>query len=99
MADLLLLATEVVTNAVRHSGEGAADVEVVVDVDSDTVRVAVRDSGPGFERRPTGDPRGSRMPESSGWGLYLVERLAERWGVERRPDGNEVWFELALDED
>jgi hypothetical protein len=39
------------------------------------------------------------MPESSGWGLYLVERLAERWGVDRRPDGNEVWFELALDED
>jgi hypothetical protein len=30
---------------------------------------------------------------SSGWGLHLVETLADRWGIERQA-GTRVWFEL-----
>ena len=56
------------------------------------LRVAVSDPGIGFEKRPgpptPGDP--------SGWGLYLVEQLADRWGLNR--DGvTEVWFEIDRD--
>jgi anti-sigma B factor antagonist len=52
----------------------------------------VCDPGPGFEvpsekKRPGPD-------ETSGWGLYLVEELAGRWGVERRDKNKCVWFEL-----
>lgn len=97
LQDLLLLATEVVTNAVRHATSGGDDVEVLVDVQRERVRLEVRDPGPGFEPRATPDPSAWPDPDAGGWGLYLVERLAERWGVERRPGGTVVWFELDLD--
>jgi len=29
----------------------------------------------------------------SGWGLFLVDRMADRWGVDRS-EGTRVWFEL-----
>jgi anti-sigma regulatory factor (Ser/Thr protein kinase) len=50
----------------------------------------VTDEGPGF------DPAGAGAPgsEDSGWGLFLVERLAHRWGVSQDPDATKVWFEL-----
>ena len=32
--------------------------------------------------------------EESGWGLFLVERLAHRWGVGRDGPATRVWFEL-----
>lgn len=96
--ELLLLATEVVSNAVRHAGtDAAADVEVLVDARPRCVRVAVRDPGPGFEPGAQPTPRPSPEPDASGWGLYLVERVAERWGVDPQPDGTVVWFELELD--
>ena len=45
------------------------------------LRIEVRDPGPGFELvEPAPDPA-----RSSGWGLYLVRELADRWGVERAP--------------
>ncbi len=34
-----------------------------------------------------------------GRGLRLVEALADRWGVESRPDGKVVWFEVAACKD
>lgn len=98
MPELLLLATEVVTNAVRHTGaRPAGDVEIAVDPKPGCVRVAVHDPGPGFARDTTPAPQPGPDPDASGWGLYLVETLAERWGVERQPDGTVVWFEFAVD--
>jgi anti-sigma regulatory factor (Ser/Thr protein kinase) len=88
-ADAKLLLSEVVTNSVRHAGlrEGEA-IEVVVD-SGDVLRVEVRDGGGGFELvAPEPDP-----VRPSGWGLYLVEQLADRWGVEKGPPTT-VWFEL-----
>jgi anti-sigma regulatory factor (Ser/Thr protein kinase) len=90
-ADAGLLVSEVVTNVVMHAGlDATQDIEVHVALTSRRIRVGVRDSGAGF------DPGQARHPPdaSGGWGLLLVERLAERWGTRWRTDGFEVWFEL-----
>jgi anti-sigma regulatory factor (Ser/Thr protein kinase) len=88
--DVRLLLSEVVTNAVRHSGAPpGARIAVSVSVTSGRVRAEVADGGLGFEPTPRHLPR----LESGGWGLHLVDRLADRWGVDR--DGPvRVWFEL-----
>jgi serine/threonine-protein kinase RsbW len=90
LRDVRLLISELVTNAVRHAGLGAADVIVlVVDVDVRTLRVEVHDPGGGFVPSPP-SPDPSRP---SGWGLYLVAELADRWGVDS-DERTRVWFEL-----
>jgi serine phosphatase RsbU (regulator of sigma subunit)/anti-sigma regulatory factor (Ser/Thr protein kinase) len=85
-----LLVTELITNSVKHAGPGEAPLRVTVALTPATVRVEVSDGGPGFEPLvPLAEP-----PDSpSGWGLYLVDRLADRWGVVTA-DGTSVWFEI-----
>jgi anti-sigma regulatory factor (Ser/Thr protein kinase) len=86
-----LLASELVTNAVRH---GATDPHEsillrAVHVDS-TVRVEVCDEGLTHFDADDGD--GNDLMEPGGNGLLLVEALSSRWGVDRgRPKC--VWFE------
>jgi anti-sigma regulatory factor (Ser/Thr protein kinase) len=88
--DVRLLVTELVTNCVRHAGVGPeAQLELLVSVSRETLRVEVRDSGPGFEPRP----RAPDNTSDSGWGLVLVDRLADRWGVAREAS-TRVWFEI-----
>jgi anti-sigma regulatory factor (Ser/Thr protein kinase) len=82
-----LLVSEVVTNAVRH-GDSNGPVEICAHWNSE-VRVEVCDHGPGF----TPKPRMGALDEPGGFGLYLVGRLADRWGVET-DDGTTVWFVL-----
>jgi anti-sigma regulatory factor (Ser/Thr protein kinase) len=84
---LRLLVSELVTNAVRH-GDGSGPVEVHAHWNSE-VRIEVCDHGHGF----TPQPRFGRLDEPGGFGLFLVGRLADRWGVERK-DGTTVWFVL-----
>ena len=90
LEDLRLLVSELVTNSVRHAGlHESQAIELKVRLLPDTVRVEVNDQGSGFE--PT--PRSARSDDQSGWGLYLVSRLSDRWGVSS--DGvTRVWFEL-----
>ncbi len=96
--DLRLLLSEVVTNAVRHgcdlSGSRQDDaIRVRVGVAQDTLRVEVHDNGPGFEP----EPRGPQAELGSGWGVHLVQTLADDWGTERDTGGTWiVWFELGL---
>lgn len=89
--DLRLMVSEVVTNSLRHAGLTETDrIELRIAVDRERVRVEVHDDGPGFERpaEPTTTFR------ESGWGLHLVDRLADRWGVTTR-SGTTVWFEVS----
>jgi anti-sigma regulatory factor (Ser/Thr protein kinase) len=88
--DVRLLVSELVTNAVRHANLAAGDViRLVVDVSTRTLRVEVHDPGGGFvPTEPSPDPA-----RPSGWGLYLVAELADRWGVDS-DDRTLVWFEL-----
>jgi anti-sigma regulatory factor (Ser/Thr protein kinase) len=90
-ATLLLLVSEVVTNAVIHSGAPAhAEITLSARVtDSGAMRVEVIDAGDGF----TPMARDPSRP-GGGYGLYLVEREARTWGVDRE-GGTRVWFELA----
>jgi anti-sigma regulatory factor (Ser/Thr protein kinase) len=90
MEDMRLLVSELVTNAVRHAGLRTDDrIRLLARLDGDVLHVEVSDPGSGFEhRRPEPDP--ARV---SGWGLYLVEELADRWGMVGDA-GTVIWFEL-----
>jgi anti-sigma regulatory factor (Ser/Thr protein kinase) len=92
--DVNLLVSELVTNGVRHGGAGEDDLlDLAVLRHGNRLRVVVTDWGPGFDGRPR--PR-NRADQTGGWGLYLVERLAERWGVQRDAGATTVWFELTI---
>jgi len=88
METLRLLVTELVSNSVRHARSETVMLKVLVGRTS--VLTEVTDEGPGFDPAETGTP-GS---EDSGWGLFLVERLAHRWGVSQNAGATKVWFEL-----
>ena len=87
-----LLVSELVTNVVRHTngGRSIAASDMRVRVYPDRVRVEVRDDGPGITRtrRDADDD-----DIGAGWGLFLVDELADEWGVESGVQ-NCVWFEL-----
>ncbi|MEX2552494.1 MAG: ATP-binding protein [Actinomycetota bacterium] len=94
--DVRLLVSELVTNSVRHSGLRSGDdvrVGFVVRMNKSCLRVEVADAGKGFEKTVT-----PAMPDQqSGWGLQIVERLSDRWGVGGESDaGSTVWFEIDL---
>jgi anti-sigma regulatory factor (Ser/Thr protein kinase) len=80
-----LLISELVGNAVRHSGSEERIV-FYARLDEDHVRVEVADHGPGFDPEVRHD--------SAGFGLRMVDKLASRWGVERTARGCRVWFEV-----
>ncbi|MFF9199802.1 ATP-binding protein [Streptomyces sp. NPDC014779] len=87
-ADALLLVSEVVTNAHRHGGTPS---ELRLDGTDRALWVQVSDTSP-EPPRPHGPHRARR---ASGHGLYLLERLAARWGtVPRGPAGKTVWFQV-----
>jgi len=86
---LILLVSELVSNAVRHSADDTkAPVKLVATFGERTIRVMVTDAGAGFTPRPR-DPARTH----DGYGLYLLEKVATRWGVGSRGD-TKVWFEL-----
>ena len=91
LGDVELMLSELVTNAVKH-GAAAADDEVRVEVESEPglVRVIVSDPGTGFRFTP----RAPGDDTTAGWGLYLVDRLADRWGAGREQGRTRVWFEI-----
>jgi len=93
LEDAQLLVSELVTNAIRHAGlEEQETIRLVVETDDRGMRVEVSDRGPGFElTEPAPDPS-----RPSGWGLYLVRELSDRWGIDR-DGGTRVWFELDRD--
>lgn len=85
---LRLLVTELVTNSVRHTNAGSVTLRVAIG--RSTVLTEVCDDGPPFDPDELGRPG----TDERGWGLYLVGRLADRWGVTRDRASKRVWFEL-----
>ncbi|MFJ6616706.1 ATP-binding protein [Kitasatospora sp. NPDC091335] len=86
-----LLSSELVTNALLHTGKGAV-FDAVLGSDH-RLRIEVQDGAsrlPGRRRDPAGEYA------TSGRGLLLVEALADSWGVQLRGEGKVTWFELAL---
>jgi len=94
LADVELLVSELATNSVRHAGCGEADeLSMEAEVEADRVRVSLFDPGAGFEQHTPAPPASGG---SGGYGLVLLDRLSDRWGVQR--DGAfSVWFEVQRD--
>lgn len=91
--DLHLLTTELVTNAVRHAHvDEDATFDLSVVATRAAVRVAITD--PGGETAPEMQELNPEVP--GGMGLFLVDQISDRWGVEDAGAGaTRVWFELA----
>lgn len=85
---LLLATSELVTNAVEH---GAPPIELVVERGPERVRIIVKDGSPLRPRH--GSPTATDV---RGRGMMIVDRLANRWGVEELAAGKAVWVEVEL---
>lgn len=86
---IILLANELATNAIRHSGSELFGL--IVTRTATGLRVAVVDEG------RTGFPqlRGEILDAEAGRGLRLIDALAHRWGIVRQPGiGVAVWFDV-----
>lgn len=92
IATLMLLVSEVVTNAVIHPDTQPTDtIRVNARLENDTIRIEVTDAGARFTPRPR-DP--ARV--EGGYGLYLLEQEAARWGL-GSGQTTTVWFEVTGD--
>jgi anti-sigma regulatory factor (Ser/Thr protein kinase) len=88
-ADLALVVSEIVTNAIRHGrAEGAIELRAVSS--DEHLRVEVTDTGAG----PASAPRSTESSPEGGFGLFLVEHLSHRWGLVRHAATTRVWFEF-----
>ena len=83
---------ELVSNSVRHAELAAGAGPPGPVVHPGAVRVQVTDDGPDSAPPPSPDPGDLA---AGGWGLFLVEELADRWGVEQG-ERTRVWFEVDI---
>jgi anti-sigma regulatory factor (Ser/Thr protein kinase) len=86
LADLKLVATELVENALVH---GNGRIVLRLDCRPATLRVEVTDEGEHAAIKIR-----TRGKEIGGWGLVLVDRLSDRWGAFEGT--THVWAELPL---
>ncbi len=84
--DAALLVSELVANAILHTG---TRFDVVVKPDGERVRVEVHDGSPQLPVR-----KHYSTMSGTGRGLLLVERVAAGWGADLTSNGKVVWFEL-----
>ncbi|MFD4612336.1 ATP-binding protein [Streptomyces sp. NPDC088337] len=87
--DTVLLVSELVGNAVRHTGARVFGLRMRRR--RGWLRVEVRDPSRGLP---------CLMPvqelDVSGRGLFLVDKLSDRWGVDLLPRGKTTWFEMRV---
>jgi anti-sigma regulatory factor (Ser/Thr protein kinase) len=85
-----LLVTELVSNSVVHAGaDNESTITLRVVASADCARVEVEDRGPGFMPFSVEPDR----ERGGGFGLFLVDKLSDRWGVEPEQPAR-VWFEV-----
>ncbi|WP_408055488.1 ATP-binding protein [Streptomyces radicis] len=88
--DAVLLVSELVGNAVRHAGAPVFGLRIRRR--RGWIRVEVRDPSRALPcQLPVRD-----MDVTSGRGLFLVDTLADRWGVDLLPHGKCTWFEMRI---
>ncbi|GAA3218153.1 ATP-binding protein [Streptomyces thermocoprophilus] len=87
--DTVLLVSELVGNAVRHTGARVFGLRMRRR--RGWIRVEVRDPSRGL---PCLLP--VQELDTSGRGLFLVDKLADRWGVDLLPRGKTTWFEMRV---
>jgi anti-sigma regulatory factor (Ser/Thr protein kinase) len=85
---ILLLTSEIVTNAIVHA---RTPFRLVVEARRAAVRVEVRDADPGRPVIHRPDP-----DEEHGRGLLIVQSIADSWGVDTGIGGKTVWFTVGV---
>lgn len=90
--DVILVASELVSNAVTH-GAGGMDEELDItwDIQPDVVLIKVVDPSPALPRR-----RSTNETDTRGRGLSIVAALALDWGVRRTDAGKQVWARVPI---
>jgi len=92
--DLTLLVSELVSNCVKHASL-ASNEGIQVDAEPAGKKIHVEVTNPGGAELTN---KIGRRSEESGWGLFILTRVASRWGV--TTDGStSVWFEIDLGND
>ena len=92
--DVLVLVSEVASNAVKHTASGdGGEFEVAVWVTGGSVRVEIGDQGGASEPRLT-DEDSPADALTGGRGLRIVDTLAAKWGHAGDELGRVVWFEV-----
>lgn len=88
--DLCLLVDELVVEALQaRDGATGEPIELRAERDGDRVRVVIAEGG-GAYRLPSRRPE----PGDPGFGLHLVQRLSDRWGMRRDRNRATVWLEM-----
>jgi|SRR4051812_12139655 len=87
--DLCLLVDELVVEVLHDKDSPSGQIELRVELDGDRVKVAVAEGG-GAYRLPSRRPE----PGDPGFGLHLVQRLSDRWGMRRERGKATVWLEM-----
>jgi len=87
--DAALLVSELVSNGVKYGGEGR--IMLQLECDPNRVRAEIVDQGSGFDPQTRAN-RQMALADEGGWGLHLVETLADDWGVYE--GSTHVWFEI-----
>jgi anti-sigma regulatory factor (Ser/Thr protein kinase) len=91
--DVRLLVSELLTNAVKHAGL-AADERIRLDIRCHPDRV---EGVLHYQEHNDFDPTIPVTPgDTSGWGLFVVDRLADRWSIVQTNGVLEAWFEIEL---
>ena len=87
--EILLATSELVSNAVRHT-DLSPDETIKLEVTSRAcdIRVSVAHRGAMFAHDQDGSAEGR------GYGLQIVDRIAEQWDVDQRGNQLETWFEI-----
>jgi anti-sigma regulatory factor (Ser/Thr protein kinase) len=97
----MLLVSELVTNSVLHSRSRCpgGTVTVAVCAGPTSVLIQVRDDGGPSEPQLPAARRGAEGTSGAehGYGLLLVDALAETWGTSATTDGRVTWCRLAID--
>jgi anti-sigma regulatory factor (Ser/Thr protein kinase) len=88
---LVLIGSELVTNAVLHA---RTELTLTLELRDDRVRISVMDRS-----QAPATLRHYRPDALTGRGLGVVAALSDRWGVSTAPDGKVVWAELQADGD
>ena len=92
--DARLAISELAANAVKHGRlrPGQDTIRLVIEADDDHLRIEMEQSTAAAGVRVV-EPRLEDPLRVGGYGLRLVEQVADEWGFETGPPGH-VWFEF-----
>lgn len=85
----VLLVSELVTNSVRHACTQGSMLALRIEIARTSLRIEIHDGDPRWPK-----PSTTTGLDESGFGLVLVDALADKWGVCDTATGKAVWAEL-----